>query len=66
MRWILKKGVPVITDCAHRSFLNDRGFPAFPNIDTQATHVLGLNAEGIDWDRIAEKVTFSPDPAMGY
>ncbi|KAH0840116.1 hypothetical protein J3R83DRAFT_1092 [Lanmaoa asiatica] len=34
-----------------------RGSTTFPNIDVQTTHILALNTEGIDWDRIAEKVS---------
>ncbi|KAF8558784.1 hypothetical protein OG21DRAFT_1454685 [Imleria badia] len=41
----------------HALEVQKRGCPAFPNMDAQPTHILGLNAEGIDWDRIAEKVS---------
>lgn len=67
MRWKFKKGVPIIIESAHPSYLRcGRGCPAFPNKDAQETHILGLNGDGIEWDRIAEKVTFESYLAVGY
>ncbi|KAF8450309.1 hypothetical protein L210DRAFT_3684140 [Boletus edulis BED1] len=37
--------------------IQKRGCPAFPNIDAQTTRILGLDAEGIDWNRVAEKMS---------
>jgi hypothetical protein len=50
----------------HALDIQKRGCPAFPNIDVQTTHVLGLDADGIEWDRIAERVTFHPYVTVGY
>lgn len=37
-----------------------RGRPAFSDVGDQSPNYLELNKEGLDWDRIAEKVRRSP------
>jgi len=66
MRWMFKKGMPIITEPLITHVSNHKSCQTFQNIDAQTTHSLGLDAEGFDWDRIAEKVTLDPYLAMGY
>ncbi|KAI9574482.1 Homeodomain-like protein [Boletus coccyginus] len=41
----------------HALDIQKRSCQTLPNIDAQTIHSLGLSVEGIDWDRIAEKVS---------